>query len=364
MYRLKCYSCGKEYDINEPLWKCECGGFFNIVSDITLDFNALDKNVFGLWRYQRFIPVFSRESIVSFGECFTPLVKEAIWGKDVFLKLDYLFPSGSYKDRGSTVLISKVKECGIDKIVEDSSGNAGASVAMYAAKAKIEADIYIPASTSKGKLVQVRAFGANLRLIDGDRQKTSEAILHAAESTYYASHVYNPFFFEGTKTFIFEIFEQLENNLPDNIIIPVGNGTLLIGTYIACKQLMGGGYIDKFPRFICVQSENCAPLTELLYNERTTYSDTLAEGIAIKNPLRLNQMGEIIKETGGEVITVSDQEIRDSLIEIMKLGYYIEPTSAAAIAAINKIELTGSTVVELTGSGLKANEKIFHLLHD
>lgn len=363
MYLLKCYFCEREYEINDPVYKCACGGFLDIITDEKINFDFVNDKIKGLWRYEKFIPVFSNKR-VTFGECFTPLVEDVIYGKNVYLKLDYLFPSGSYKDRGSAVLISKAKELGVSKIVEDSSGNAGASIAMYCAKANIEADIYVPASTSKGKLAQVRAFGANLKLVEGDRQKTSEAVLKAAENIYYASHVYNPFFFEGTKTFIFEIYEQLGYRLPDNIVMPVGNGTLLIGAYIACKQMIESGYIDKFPKFVCVQSENCAPLSQMLNARPLIYSETIAEGIAIKNPLRALQMLKIIKETNAALVTVSDNDIKNALLSVAGMGYYIEPTSASVIAALKNIDLVGDTVVELTGSGLKANDKISYLIEN
>ncbi|MBZ4672840.1 MAG: threonine synthase [Deferribacteraceae bacterium] len=362
MYALECYGCGTTYDINDKRWKCDCGSFLNIKSDIKFEISLIDNKSSGLWRYRRFIPIFNNESVITYGEGYTPIVQEEVYDKKVYLKLDYMFPSGSYKDRGSTVLLSKIKELGIDNVVEDSSGNAGASVAMYSAKAGVKADIYVPESTSKGKLVQVEAFGANLVLVKGDREATTNAVMSAAKEKYYASHVWNPFFFEGTKTFIYEIFEQLGNKLPENIVMPVGNGTLLIGAYIACKELLKSGYIDKFPKFYCVQSENCAPLLEVLEGNGLEYSETIAEGIAIKKPLRLNQMAEIITETGGTVVTVSDSDVKSALKEIMKKGYFIEPTSASVIAALKDIDVRESTVVELTGVGLKATEKIGEII--
>jgi len=362
MFALECFDCSNTYDINDKRWKCDCGGFLNIKSDIKFDLTLIDNKSKGLWRYRRFIPIFKNESVVTFGEGYTPIVQDEIYKREVYFKLDYMFPSGSYKDRGSTVLLSKIKELGIDSVVEDSSGNAGASVAMYSAKAGVNADIYVPESTSKGKHVQIESFGANLVLIKGDRKATTNAVISAANRKYYASHVWNPFFFEGTKTFIYEIFEQLGNKLPENIVMPVGNGTLLIGAYIACKNLLESGYIGKFPKFYCVQSENCAPILEFLEGNCREYRGTIAEGIAIKKPLRLKQMIDIITETGGAVIAVSDTDVKTALKEIMKKGYFIEPTSASVIAALKNIDVGRSTVVELTGSGLKASDKIGEII--
>ncbi|MEM9982561.1 MAG: pyridoxal-phosphate dependent enzyme, partial [Bacteroidota bacterium] len=154
----------------------------------------------------------------------------------IHLKLDFLFPTGSYKDRGASVMISKVKELGIDKVVQDSSGNAGASVAAYCAKAGIACDIYAPKCTSQAKLTQIKMYGATLHLIDGTREDTAQAALEAAQKSYYASHCWNPYFFQGTKTFAFEIAEQMGWKAPDTVILPAGNGTLLIGAYIGFRE--------------------------------------------------------------------------------------------------------------------------------
>ena len=160
------------------------------------------------------------------GEGFTPLEEIELDGHRVLLKIDYLFPTGSYKDRGATVLISKVKELGIRKVVEDSSGNAGSAIAAYCAKAGIECEIYVPQATSPEKLVQIQAYGATLKRVEGSREKTAEVAMGAASKFYYASHCWNPFFLHGTKTFAFEIWEQMDGKVPDVLILPVGHGTL------------------------------------------------------------------------------------------------------------------------------------------
>ena len=322
-----------------------------------------------MWRYREAIPVRKEENIISFHEGFTPLCELAIDGRKPLIKFEQLFPTGSFKDRGASVLMSKVKELGVTKVVEDSSGNAGCAIAAYAAKAGIECDIFVPEKTSPGKLAQIQMYGANLVKIPESREDTARAALKAAEDSFYASHAWNPFFFQGTKTFAFEIWEQLNFNVPDTVIIPTGHGTLFIGAYLGFKDLLNQKLISKLPRFIAIQSEACAPIYKM-FNEklkevpRVEPKETMAEGIKIAEPLRAKQILEILLETDGEVIIVTDKEIEMSLFEICKIGLYIEPTSAAAIAGFRKYKSAAKEiiVVPLTGHGLKSTEKVLKIL--
>ncbi|MCP4155342.1 MAG: pyridoxal-phosphate dependent enzyme, partial [bacterium] len=206
-----------------------------------------------MWRYKEAIPVSNESTVVSFEEGFTPLLEMDIENRTVLVKQEQLFASGSYKDRGASVLISKIKEMGIGEVVEDSSGNAGASVAAYCAAAGIQCTIFAPEETSPGKLAQIEAYGAVLNKIPGSREETANAVLKAAETTYYASHSWNPYFFHGTKTFAFEVCEQLGWKAPGTVILPVGNGTLLLGAYIGFNELVNAGIIGKMPVIIGVQ---------------------------------------------------------------------------------------------------------------
>jgi len=362
--KLRCQACHKEYPSSEPVWNCKCGGL------LTLDFHArfpLDKILTRkptMWRYREAFPIEHDKHIISFDEGFTPLVQEEFAGKKVLLKQDHLFPSGSYKDRGSSVLVSKIKELGVKKVVEDSSGNAGAAIAAYCAKANIACDIYVPEKTSAGKLLQIEQYGATLHKIPGTREDTAKAVWHAAQSTYYASHYWNPFFFQGTKTFVFEVVEQLGWNVPDAIILPVGNGTLLLGTYIGLKELQREKIIDELPKIIGVQAENCAPLAHAWKDHCKTSThpsikETIAEGIAIANPIRAKDILHAIKETNGDIITLKEIEIKNTLDYALKKGYYIEPTSAVAVAGFQKYPIRKNevVVVPLTGHGLKTTRE-------
>lgn len=358
--KLICQSCHTEYKTSDPVWKCQCGGV------LTLDFYArfridnIQKRKPSLWRYREALPIENDHNIISFDEGFTPLIEERFFGKKVLVKQDHLFPSGSYKDRGASVLVSKIKELGIKKVVEDSSGNAGAAIAAYCAKANIDCHIYVPEKTSLGKLVQIEQYGAHLHKIQGSREDTAQAALQQAESTYYASHYWNPYFFHGTKTCIFEIVEQLGWMTPDILVVPVGNGTLLYGTFIGLKELQQENIIDKLPKIIGVQAENCAPLASAWkkHAEPSLYKvtkETIAEGIAIANPIRRKDILYAVKETNGDIITVKENEIHDAFYDTLRKGYYIEPTSAVAIAGFKK-HLFGKNqvvVLPLTGHGLK-----------
>lgn len=324
-----------------------------------------------MWRYHEAIPVTKIEDRISFGEGMTPLVGMEVEGKSVQVKLDYLFPSGSYKDRGSTVLMSQAKAIGIDSVVQDSSGNAGASIATYAALAGISCEIFVPDSTSPAKLDQMRACGAHLSLVPGSREDTAATALAAAESRYYASHVWNPFFLHGTKTFAFEVAEQLNWEVPDTIILPAGNGTLLLGAYIGFSDLLRMGITDRMPVLVGVQTAACAPLTEAWKQgsqqpASIISSPTAAEGIAIATPRRGEQMLSAIRETNGRMISVEEGEIVESLRWLCQRGYFVEPTSAAVFAGaltyLRSAARDEKVLTVLTGHGLKAAGKIGKLL--
>jgi len=368
---LVCSKCNARYSLNDKRWRCDCGGYLNIEFDAEINIEKIGSRAPTMWRYKEAIPLDDYSNIVSFNEGFTPLTQCDIYSKKAFLKLDYLFPSGSYKDRGASVLISKAKEAGVDHLIEDSSGNAGCAVASYAAKADIGCDIYVPQDTSAAKLSQIQAYGADLHMVSGSRSDTSDAALKAAEHYYYASHTWNPFFLQGTKTFAYEIWEQLNFNAPDILFIPTGNGTLLIGAYIGFCDLKNNHLIKNMPKFIAVQSENCAPVYKL-FKENLSYvpeinnRPTIAEGIAINKPLRGRQIAEVISKTNGDIVTVSDDEIKKSLVYLSKIGLYVEPTSASVVAAFSKYKTNSSdiTILPLTGNGLKSNEKILHILKE
>ncbi|MGQ4833641.1 MAG: threonine synthase [Candidatus Asgardarchaeia archaeon] len=369
MWKLICSSCGAEYEINKRIWKCpECGGILDVVNDdlVFPERSKLKERKKTLWRYYEALPV-DFQNRVSFCEGFTPLVKSKTFSSNhVFFKLDYLFPTGSFKDRGATIAVTKMREIGVSEFSMDSSGNAGAAFAAYSARAKIVANIFVPAKTSEEKIMQIRMYGANIIKVKGTKEIVTQKAMEFGEKTYYAGHQTNPFFIEGLKTFFYEIMEQNNWNTPDVLVIPVGVGTIILGVFKAIEEFKSLEMIDYTPRIYAVQLENCSPIYDLFYSKNTLKLDectsSIAEGIAIPNPKRKEQIVRAIKETDGDVILVNDTDSINAMHLIAKEGLFVEPTSATVVAAIKKlieegkIDKNEKIVAPLTGFGLKSRK--------
>jgi len=363
---LKCAICGEEYDLDNKRWRCDCGGYLRLIGTVAPDPSNLKERPCSFWRYKEALPV--TMDFVSIGEIITPLVVAEFDGREYHFKLDYLLPSGSYKDRGMAVMISQLKHWGVDFVVEDSSGNAGASLASYCAKAGIKCSVYVPQYTSLGKVAQIALYGAKLVKVPGTREDTTKAAMKAGQKSFYASHNWSPFFEHGVKTYVYEIWEQMGYRLPDVIIAPCGNGSLITSAYIAIRELLEKGYAENTPRLVAVQSENCAPLAtawklgmdDAVFVEK---KETVAEGISSASPVKSRDIIRAVKDTGGCFITVSDEEVWRSAQSMARLGMFIEPTSAVAPAAAAKLNKKGwfrpdeKVAIELTGIGLKATDK-------
>jgi threonine synthase len=373
MGKLICRACNKKFSLEEKIWKCACGGLLDLEFESAFPIEKIKSRKPTLWRYREAIPISRDRDILSFDEGFTPLVPVDFDGRRVWIKQDHLFPTGSYKDRGASVLMSKVQELGISRVVEDSSGNAGCAIAAYSARGGIQSEIYVPQNSSPGKLAQIEAYGAVLKKIPGSREETARAVWTAAQKDYYASHSWNPFFFHGTKTFAFEVWEQLGWKAPDTVILPVGNGTLLLGASIGFGELLEAGMIRETPRIIGVQSVHCAPLAKAFREElkeipKIQPQDTLAEGIAIAEPVRGKQILEAVKKSGGLFISVHDREVKSALRLVSRKGFYVEPTAAATVAGvlqyIRNSDPEEILVSVFTGHGLKATEKMLKILEE
>jgi threonine synthase len=359
---LRCTLCQRTYPLETRKWRCECDGLFELDESRPFSADAIRCDVPTMWRYRDMLPVPEDAEIVSLGEGFTPLLPVQLYGARVLCKLEFLAPSGSFKDRGTSVLVSMVRALGVDEVVEDSSGNAAASLAAYCARAGIHARIFVPAHASAAKLAQIAMYGATVVPVEGPRENSALAAQEAARDAYYASHNYNPLFLEGTKTFAYEIWEHLGGSVPDNVVLPVGNGSLLVGAYRGFRDLRTAGLVDRLPRLFAAQAEACAPLYDAYRRgldepQPATPRQTIAEGICIAQPSRGRQVISAIRNTGGAVVAVDDTEIRSGRAVLARAGLYVEPTSAtvaAALVKLNKmIAAEQITVVALTGSGLK-----------
>jgi threonine synthase len=303
---------------------------------------------------------------ISLGEGNTPLVWADAFGHEVGFKCEYMNPTGSFKDRGSALLIGYIKSRGAKFVLEDSSGNAGASLAAYAARGGLGARIYMPDSTSGPKRRQIEAFGALVTKTEGPRSLATEALLSDFEMETegpmfaYASHAYLPFNLPGYATTAYEIVDQI-GRAPGTVIVPVGQGGLLLGVARGFEALFQSGAIKALPKLVGVQARVCAPLWALATFGAAGLSlvaeeKTLAEGIRIQQPVRGDTLLEVVSRVGGRFQTVEEKNILPGRDQLAKRGFYVEPTSAVVWDGIEQI-VDGAAepvVVILTGSGLKS----------
>ena len=307
------------------------------------------------WRYAEPLGVPERLwRRATLGEGLTPLLEA---GPGLSVKVEYASPTLSFKDRGVVLLLAQALAAGASKVVADSSGNAGTAVAAYSARVGLPAEIFVPENTSPKKIGQVRAHGAQVHLVPGSREATAAAAIEAVEhgGAFYASHVYNPVFHLGTATYGFEVWEQLGGRLPDTFVLPVGNGTLVLGVTRAVAGLLAAGRITSAPRIVAVQAANCAPLAAAWRNGSTAPAavesrPTIAEGIAIAAPAR----GAEILAAVDEFATVEEDQVLAARAELARRGWYVEDTAAVCWAAVRAAgQAWGSVVVPLSGAGLK-----------
>jgi threonine synthase len=321
-----------------------------------------------LWRYAAALP-FLPAAPISMGEGCTPLVEMALGGGTALLKCEWFMPTGSFKDRGASVMLSLLREQGVRAVLEDSSGNGGAAIAAYAAAGGMEARIFVPASTSPAKTVQSRAAGAAITLVPGTRQDCAEAAEREAERIFYASHNWHPFFLQGTKTLAYELWEDLGFRAPDNVIIPCGAGSNVLGCAIGFGELLRAGQIARLPRLFAAQPENCGPIARAALGlPPAPARPTIAEGTAIAQPLRLPECLAALRESEGGAVLLSEEEIAEAALALASRGVYVEPTCAQAAAAFGKLLAAGrigageTSVVVLTGTGLKATPRYAEML--
>ncbi|KPI26314.1 Threonine synthase [Actinobacteria bacterium OK074] len=318
---------------------------------------SLAGRVNSLWRYAECLPLASPST--SLGEGRTPLVELT---EGVRAKLDFLMPTLSFKDRGAVLLAELALRVGPRQVIADSSGNAGTSIAAYCARAGLPCTVYVPEGTSPKKLEQIGAHGARLEIVPGDREAAARAAREAADEdgVFYASHVFNPYFLHGTKTYVHELWEDLDGRLPDVIVVPVGNGTLLLGAALAVAELHAAGFIDRRPALYAVQSAAVAPLAHAWQEGADDIvgtipaAPTLAEGIAIPRPPRARQILRAVRDSGGTFLTVTEDQLRHAQRDLASRGLYVESTGVACWAAVRDGALgTRSAVVPLCGAGLK-----------
>ncbi|QDA30816.1 pyridoxal-phosphate dependent enzyme [Thermococcus indicus] len=350
---LRCSRCGRTYPETFRL-TCDCGGTLLVEGPGAgfTPFGHLDMR-----RYLAHLPIGSLVPVPVPG--ITPISEIEVGRVRAIFKLEYLHPSGSFKDRGTWVTVAKLLGEGIDEVVLDSSGNAALSFALYALPAGIKLHAFISYDARREKVLLLQKLGAIVHYVEGDRTVIHERAREYAEEKglTYVTHWLNPYFIEGTKTIAFEVFEQF--GVPDYAFAPTGSGTLLLGLWKGFRELKEMGEIAELPRLVAVQASGYESLCE-----RSPFTNSLADGIAIPRPPRLDDMRRALRETNGMCVSVSRSETEGALSWLKRAGFLVEPTSAVALAGLWKLIETGeipdgsSALLPLTGSGLKLTEGI------
>jgi threonine synthase len=360
-FPLECINCGRPYPAEGLPYRCpECGGIYDMKDAIVYS-PTTPTAAEGIGHYRAGFPLAEDGTWYSLGEGATPLVPLDLEGLSVHFKCEHQNPTGSFKDRGAAVLVSAFAAAGVEEAIEDSSGNAGAAFAAYAGRAGIQARIFIPDYASGPKRRQIESYGAEVIRILGPRSMTTEATLAEADKgAVYASHAFLPHVIAGFATIAFEIYEQL-GKVPSAVVLPVGQGTLLLGVHRGFKALLKAGHIEKLPKMIGVQARACAPLWSVFHGGAAGLTwiaegETVAEGIRILQPLRGDDVLQAVEESGGTFVVVEEDAIAQGRDALGRQGLYVEPTSAVVWPAL--FEILGSSrepvVAILTGSGLKS----------
>jgi threonine synthase len=365
-YTVRCSKCNT---VSDDLfdYKCRvCGHPLNVQLDIDFKTAEIRNKDYSMWRYARFFPYVKEDERITLGEGWTPMVK---FSDDVFLKFESLNPTGSFKDRGSAVLISalhKLIKRAKGRISEDSSGNAGASMAAYAARAGLEVEVYVPETVSGPKFSQIRFYGAKVVKVPGNRQKVAEEAQKADLGKFYVGHILHPLFRDGIRSLAYETAEQFEWNPPRRVYLPVSAGTLILGVISGFEHLAKSNVIKSMPKIVACQTEQVSPLyhrfTSLPYKppEKVT---SVADALVSVNPPLLDIMFESLKRVKGGAVMVREEEILKAWQELGRKGFYVEPSSAVAYAAYKRhvaaeeIGRGEKTCIILTGMGLKSSLK-------
>ncbi len=367
---FRCFRCGRKHKPHEierlPIPRCECGS----AVDAEYDYKSIQKVILRdefmrymptHWKYWAFMPVKDLSKKITMGEGGTPLLENKRLGKNgrLLIKYEAANPTGSFKDRGSSLEITKALEFKKRKVALASTGNMGASIAAYAAFAGLECTVFIPDMVGREKITQIKAYGAETIIVKGDysaaMKQAEEYVISHSDSFLTGDY---PWRSEGTKTVGFEIADQLYWHVPEYVVVPVGNGTLIWSIYEAFRELALVGITDKIPRMIGVQVENCAPVVHAWENELSEIipvrnPDTIATAIACGDPIDGLAALRAIRDSCGFATVISDEEALSARNILAKNGIFVEPSGAVAYAGFLKNELSGTVVCLATGHGLK-----------
>jgi threonine synthase len=377
---LECTYCGKTYSADEPMRTCPvCGKVLYPRYDLDAARSGFDRGTLrdrppSMWRYFEVMPVRDEANVVSLGEGFTPLLKADRLGQSVgagslLVKDEGMNPTASFKARGLSAAVSKAKELGLTKLTMPSAGNAGGALAAYAASAGMEAYVFMPRDVPEANRKEVEYSGAHLTLVDGligDAGKLSREMA-AEKGLFDVSTLQEPYRIEGKKTMGYEVAEQMGWTLPGAIIYPTGGGTGIVGFWKAFDEMEQLGWIEpgRRPKLFCVQAEGCAPIVRA-FQQGTEFAEpwvnahTIAAGLRVPAAIGDYLILNVLRESGGGAVTVSDEEIMDWVKRVTALeGVFVCPEGAATAAALVKLLADGSLspdesiLLMNTGSGLK-----------
>jgi threonine synthase len=375
---IVCPRCDNRFSLAQLLNLCVCGSPLLVRYDLKAASVALSKSALRdrgltLWRYRELLPLQDDANLVSLGEGFTPLIEAKTLARELglarlWIKDEAQNPTGSFKDRGLSLAISRAKELGVRKVAIPSAGNAGGSLSAYAARAGIEAHVFMPRDTPAANQIEARQYGAHLTLVDGLISDCGRLITErkSAEGWFDVSTLKEPYRVEGKKTMGYEIAEQLNWSLPDVIIYPTGGGTGLIGMWKAFEEMEELGWIgSKRPRMVSVQASGCAPIVKAFTEGRETaepwpQAETLAAGLRVPQAVADFLMLRALRESNGTAVSVSDDEM---LAEIPRVGraegIFFCPEGAACVVALRRLreqgwlKATDRVMIFNTASGLK-----------
>jgi threonine synthase len=365
-----CVECGEKYSPNERIYRCKkCNGSLDIVYDYDKIKDAIVTESFlrdhpWHWKYWMFYPVIDISNKVTLIEGGTPLIKSYYFSNenlDVWLKYEGMNPTGSFKDRGTSVEVTKAIELGMKEVCCASTGNMGASVAAYCGKAGMRCRIFLPKDASGVKIKQIEAYGAKIDKTSKNHPDAVNLCLrYSREHDSYLMGDY-PYRGEGQKSVGFEIADQMNWNIPDYIVCPIGNGTLIYAVWDAFNDLKKVRLIEKLPKMIGIQAEGCSPIIKAFKMKSKKIEPikkprTIASAIECGDPLDGQKALGALRDSRGFGETVTDKEILFILkLLARKEGLYVEPAGAVSLAGMLKIKeiLNGSAVCVLTGHGLK-----------
>ena len=361
-YNIKCSVCSSTAS-NLLDFKCpSCGKPLDIHQHKRFDTHQINRKNYSAWRYAKFFPYIKETEIITLGEGWTPVVK---FSSNLYFKLENLNPTGSFKDRGSTTIISalhKQVKNAESYISEDSSGNAGASMAAYATRAGVKAKIYVPENVSGPKLNQIQFYGAEVVKVSGSRTKVAEEAQKPTKEGFYVGHVLHPLFRDGIRSLAYEVAEQLDWQVPERIYLPASAGTLLLGVLSGFNHLVESSIIAAMPKIVACQTSQVSPLYHRFKGSRYAPPQritSIADALVSTNPPLLDLMVEQLKVAKGDAVMIEEKETLEAFQELAGTGFFVEPSSAVAYAAYKKqlkskeASKNDRTVVILTGTGLK-----------